>query len=377
MSKTNIHQKVRELLFGKAAGRCEYRGCNELLTVDYLTKTEGKFSEFAHIVADSAEGPRGDPELSEKLKTDLGNIMLLCQKHHKLVDVDNLEGHPVELLLAMKQEHEARIERLTAIDSNHQTILLIMEANIGDRKGVIDLKQVKRAVLPMYPADVFTIDLAHLNLADGEEVTWAACVNEITGSLERLQWMLARTDTEHVSVFAMAPIPLLMWLGCCLGNIVNGTAYQRHRETGDWKWRDPIETPVRFSVIRPDKVTAESEVALVLSISNEITQDRLDLAPAATTQWYCIRATAQSVHVVRTQDDVGAFCAVARELVSEIARTYPQGTTIHLFPAAPNSLCVEFGRLLLPKADPCIVVYDWNGTMGGWVKAVTLIEQPT
>lgn len=376
MSKTKIQEKVRELLFGKAGGRCEYRGCNDLLTVDYLTKAEGKFSAFAHIIADSPDGPRGHPVLSEELQSDIGNIMLLCLKHHKMIDVDAADGHAVELLREMKQEHEARIERLTGIDSNHRTVVLAMEANIGDRKGVVDHKQAMQAVLPRYPAEVFSIDLAHWNLADGDPVTWAACSKEISASLVDLQRALVRTDAKHVSVFALGPMPLLMWLGRGVGDIVGGTAYQRHRETEDWQWRDPIENPVRFVVDRPQEVTLWKDVALVLSISAEIAAERLDLAPVDTTQWYFIRSVPQSVHAVRTAEDVGAFRAVARDVVSDIARLYPPGTRIHVFPAAPNSLCVEFGRLLLPKADPDLVVYDWNGSVGGWVKAVTLVMQP-
>lgn len=376
MSKSSIKAKVRETLFGKAGGRCEYRGCNELLTVDHLTRKAGKFSAFAHIVADSPDGPRGHETRSEELKTDIDNIMLLCLRHHKLIDVDDVDGHSEERLCEMKKEHEARIERLTAIDDTHRTVVLSMEANIGGRKGVVDQNQAFLAVLPRYPAEHIAIDLAHWDLRDGERITWAACVEQISSRLEDLQKALVRTDAKHVSVFALAPMPLLMWLGRCLGDIVGGTAFQRHRETEDWQWREPVSPPVQFGLERPEEHKPDEDVVLVLSISAEVAPERLEAAPVDTSQWFHLRAHPQSVHAVRTAEDVGAFRAIAREVMTEIAGSYPAGTKVHVLPAAPNSLCVEFGRLLLPKADPDLIVYDWNGDLGGWVEALTLVQQP-
>ena len=37
---------------------------------------------------------------------------------------------------------------------------------------------------------------------------------------------------------------------------------------------------------------------------------------------------------------------------------YGPDLVVHLFAAIPNSVATELGRLLLPKADPTIQVYD-------------------
>jgi len=98
-----------------AAGRCEYNGCNEKLYEDPLTKFIFNQSYLAHIVADKPSGPRGDATLSNLLKADISNLMLLCDRHHRLIDKEDVAGHPVERLTEMKRKHEERIDRLTTL----------------------------------------------------------------------------------------------------------------------------------------------------------------------------------------------------------------------------------------------------------------------
>src|SRR5690606_22049159 len=116
MSVSSIPPDVRTRLWGKAAGRCQYRGCNTPLWIDGLTKAEFNSSYLAHIIADKPNGPRGDAVLSPQLSKDISNIMLLCDVHHRLIDKKDVAGHSIELLKEMKAEHEKRIALITAMD---------------------------------------------------------------------------------------------------------------------------------------------------------------------------------------------------------------------------------------------------------------------
>ena len=40
--------------------------------------------------------------------------MLLCDKHHRLIDID-VPGHPEDLLLEMKREHEKTLKKYAII----------------------------------------------------------------------------------------------------------------------------------------------------------------------------------------------------------------------------------------------------------------------
>src|ERR1700753_1157611 len=94
MAKSSVPQKVQSALWARAAGRCEYRGCNTSLVGDLIAgKEDGLYGFIAHIVADSPGGPRGDAVRSPQLAKSLDNLMLMCATHHKLIDVDAPDEH--------------------------------------------------------------------------------------------------------------------------------------------------------------------------------------------------------------------------------------------------------------------------------------------
>ena len=116
MSKTKRGPDPKEstirILWGKAAGICQYKGCNEKLFYDETTAHEFNAAYIAHIVASSPDGPRGDKIRSHLISDKIENIMIMCDKHHRLIDREDLLGHPESLLLDMKLEHERNIERI-------------------------------------------------------------------------------------------------------------------------------------------------------------------------------------------------------------------------------------------------------------------------
>jgi hypothetical protein len=96
------------LLLALAGGQCEMEGCPEFIYQDILTKQKFNFGQYAHIIGDSPDGPRGDKTLSEEYCSDINNIMLLCPKHHKMIDT-LVKKYSVEGLRRMKKHHEDRV----------------------------------------------------------------------------------------------------------------------------------------------------------------------------------------------------------------------------------------------------------------------------
>lgn len=373
VSKSRIPLKVQQLIASRAAGRCEYRGCNKLLTEDDLTKRPAKLSAFAHIVADRDSGPRGDPVLSPKLAADIGNIMLLCLDCHRRIDVEDVEGHPVDLLTDMKARHEDRVRRLTEIDDGHRTLLVLMEANIGSRKGLVRVDDARGAVLPMYPEDEVHIDLARLRTSDGASGSWAVGVAEIDAAGPRVQDALVRGDAKHLSIFALAPIPLLMYLGRVLGDIAPGEAYQRRRRPPGWAWLPQSGREPFFEERSPATVTGSLDVILVLSVSESVDMELVGTAGPVGADLYEVAVPTPQTDIIRAREQVADFRALVQRLLSRLRASHGMLAVVHVFPALPNSLAVEFGRALLPKADPRIEVYDLNSDLGGWVRALTLL----
>ena len=76
-------------------------------------------------------------------------------------------------------------------------------------------------------------------------------------------------ETRHISLFALAPIPLLIYLGSQLSNKVPVDVFQRHRDTEDWVWKDSgTSAEYRFDKIRVGR--SEGRIALVISLSGKI-----------------------------------------------------------------------------------------------------------
>lgn len=63
--------------------------------------------EIAHIHAHSGGGPRFNSSLTVAERDSYENTVLLCRRHHRLVDADAI-AFPPELLRSWKRDHEAR-----------------------------------------------------------------------------------------------------------------------------------------------------------------------------------------------------------------------------------------------------------------------------
>ncbi len=70
---------TRLLLAVRAGGRCEFRGCNKTLFEHHVTLADGNFGEYAHIVAFSKRGPRGNDPARPEDPHDIDNLLLLCR----------------------------------------------------------------------------------------------------------------------------------------------------------------------------------------------------------------------------------------------------------------------------------------------------------
>ena len=349
MSNTNIPVKVRLLLSAKAAGRCQFRGCNRQLTTHELSRHQTRFGAYAHIVADSPDGPRGDPLRSPLLAKAIENLMLLCQDCHKNID-HNVDDFPETLLLAMKAEHEARILAVTEHTGLTRTHLLLLEAGIGTRAGLVDEGSARLATLPRWAFERPTrIQLAKSRLRDGEKAFWYGGVLDIQRAVDEVKRDFSEKSISHVSVFALAPIPLLIWLGYHLGDLIPGEAFQLSRGKHGWAWLDAAEG-LDITIDDTAPVTKGKPAVLLLCISGEveIPEELLELESRR------VGAVYPAPDIVQTRIQVEAFMHSCRQAMAAMAGA----SSIHVISAIPNSLAVEFGRLQLPKSHPPLRIWD-------------------
>ena len=79
-----IPDKIKMRLWLLAGGRCQYERCNEPLWRDDLTLAQMNRAYIAHIIDVNPQTQRYKPELFPRLASDISNLMLLCDTHHRL-----------------------------------------------------------------------------------------------------------------------------------------------------------------------------------------------------------------------------------------------------------------------------------------------------
>ncbi len=374
MSVSYIPEKVKIRLWGKAGGRCQYKGCNKQLYIDSLTKAEFNTAYIAHIIADSPKGPRGDDTLSEVLKADISNLMLMCDEHHRLIDRGDEDGHPVELLNSMKQEHEARIEMLTSLNSNCQSHMVLYGANIGEHTALVSFDKAVPALLPhKYPAEKPAIEMGFRNSSfyDNEDMYWDMEKENLSRQFNKLIISkLKHGGIEHLSIFALAPQPLLIELGRLLSDIHVAEVYQLHKEPATWEWQEEDTSLFDYHIVNPEHI--ENTVAINLSLSGTINNVRITNIIGIDSSIWTMTIDTPDNDFLQTKKQLSQFRKKFRGLLNEIKATHGEEVQINIFPAVPVSVAVEIGRVWMPKADLSMIIYDQNNKERKFIKTLTI-----
>lgn len=355
-----VSEVTRCIVWARSAGRCEYPGCNRLLIGDLISRnSDGNFGLIAHIVAATAGGPRGDPLRSPKLADNPDNLMLLCYEHHKHIDTDGLCDHPEQVLLEMKSCHERRIGLVTDIAPDRASHVLCYGAKIGLHHSPLSFARVREAMIPeRYPAEAraISVEIIGSALQDDESRFWDTEPDSLRRQFDTLvRSRIANREIEHLSVFALGPIPLLVDFGRLLCDIASADVYQLHREPAGWTWaRTGDHMRLRYALPPGNGKT----VALKLALSATITDDRIVAALGDDVAIWSITAEGANNDILRYPEDLGNFRSALRRTYNEIKEVHGSGTVINVFPAVPVSAAVEIGRVWMPKADLPMVIHD-------------------
>jgi hypothetical protein len=361
------------MLWGMAAGRCEFAGCNKPLWKSSVTQEQVNIAQKAHIYAFSTGGPRGNDAIPKSKLNDLTNLMLVCHECHQKIDRD-LEGtrYPAPLLRQWKGDHERRIALATGIKPEKKTHILLCGENIGEQPALLNYPAAAAALFPdRYPADDKPIVLGTINSAlhDRDEAYWSSQALNLTRQFDqRVRERLATQSINHLSVFAWAPQPLLILLGTLLSDLSEVDVYQRHREPQTWRWPH-FSDPPKFTVREPNG--SDGTPVLVLSLSATITDDRITSIIPDAAIW---KVTIPSPHndFTKSRAQLADFRSAVRMMMDRIKARHGQTKLLHVFPAVSVSVAVELGRIRMPKADMRWRIYDQINQRGGFVHALDI-----
>src|SRR5262249_7567484 len=104
-----FNEATKVMLYARSGNRCAYPGCNVRLV--FSLKGSGQWvnhGKAAHIVGESADGPRGDYPLSVSRRNSFENGIVLCTNHHNDLVDKFPDKFSVSLLRKWKGQHEQR-----------------------------------------------------------------------------------------------------------------------------------------------------------------------------------------------------------------------------------------------------------------------------
>ncbi|PKL23530.1 MAG: HNH endonuclease [Spirochaetae bacterium HGW-Spirochaetae-3] len=360
----SIKRSIESELWGRAAGRCEFDGCNKILYRSPLTQEQVNIAEKAHIYSFSEHGARGHGIFAkdkERLNS-IDNLMLLCHDCHKLIDSD-IKGirYSAELLRKWKHDHEQLVEQATGIAENKRTHILVFGANTGKVPSKIIAQDVMEAVFPDWlPDSPQPTDLSmSWNGEDHTVIYWQAQLEELKRNYVRMVGpKLSDPSIKHFSIFALAPIPLLFVLGSLITDKLTCRTFQLHREPApSWKWRED-DCDLGFKIIPPTECSGIP--VLALSLSDSIDPARIGRSVQGTSAVWKITVSSPHNDLIQSEQQLSEFRKILRSCIVQIGEAHGKDTPIHILPAIPVSCAIELGRIRMPKADSPWLIYDFN-----------------
>jgi len=366
-SRPGIRSWDTILLWVRSGGMCEFPGCNRDLTTHRPSGRTYNLADRAHIAPLRNRGPRGQSRLPMAQRNAVGNLLLMCPIcHKKVIDADP-GRYPEDMLREWKAAHEQRIRSLLRFGAKGPTVAIRLSADVRSRAACISDDEMCEATLqddnrwptPVGAEGCIDIDLSGFPRKKAAEYWPSACA--------RIDEVLAANDAilrraAHRSVFALASVPLLVYLGYQLGNTAV-TSFHQRGQSHSWAW-SRRHCGVRFRARLLQRGSDRRSAVLVASLSKKVVRREL---PAFVTRAHSIyelepAGVTPSRTLFKSSADLEEFRAAYRGVLDRVRTELPQVATLHLFAAAPVTAALACGADLLREAAPGLAVYHWSGS---------------
>ena len=269
----------------------------------------------------------------------------------------------MELLRAMKKQHEERIRNLTSITEERKCILVSFAAPIAKTIYYLaeDQMLLSLADSRYFSAPENRIDLSQADMQDGEFIL-AQKANLKREFTARVEYKLQETS-KPVALFSLAPIPLLILLGSLFPTGTRMLVFQKLRNPIDreWYWSPENLGEATFEFIRPSNPDSNHIPCLALEGTGIIGDDRINVAckdfKDGIDIWR-IQAVKHGYDLLCNEGVLREWNTLVLQAMNEIRTTYGHTTPIRIFPAINNALAVETGIARVEKIDPEWIIYD-------------------
>lgn len=378
MSLTEIERRI---LWVRAGGRCSL--CKDYLLEGDLSAEEVPLGEGAHIVGrvDSEKSARGTHDLPVSERDTVDNLLLACSSCHTEIDKQKVAGLlDVKFLRKKKREHEADIKQQTGLLKDRRTAIVRMAGDIRGRVMELPRDAAAEAVIrsaERFPCFVESYDRQGVEIdlqgLIGEDPVTDAYYEMAMAKIDqavdaRIEPGIRSGDITHLSVFGLARLPLLVYLGARLDDGIAIDVYQRHRSTASWIWPSS-EPTARFTVSAANDVDQDAaEGVLITNVSGTTPLTDLPAELAGLPVW-SLDVDTTDEDAFKSPADLDAFVAQVRAFFTSLEATSKGIKQLHLFGALPLSPAVSFGVCLKSAGlRPTVVTYD--RTDDGYRRAV-------
>ena len=355
---------VREV-WVRAAGRCVL--CSAYLLGSgrwfFHHKNHGEVAHNAGAT-DGKKSPRSGSTLTIDERALPENLLLLCHACHRMVDDVGAEKvYTEEYLSDHKHRHEDHVRRVTNFATVTDAAVVRVTGRIRGTLAPATDRQVAAALHyeDLRPAGEHPHDSEFLVSIDSEDTdawVWSEGAKKIGDKLKALR----ESPCGTVAVFAMAPIPLLVFLGSQLDDKADVRVFPRFRDAEDLTccWRNEPLTPANFKLSSSGADPTARDIVVTLSISGAVDVGRGPTSLAGLPR-VALFASDLGPDAIQTKADLTAFATAWRRALAQIESDFPICERIHLLAAVPVVAAVACGQHHMRDAQPALVVYQRAG----------------
>lgn len=372
-----------------AAWRCQFSGCGKDLKRHSATGIVGTFSYFAHIVAASAKGPRGDQLLSPERSADITNIMLMCDECHRRIDREDPDRFTVDVLRRMREANLAEVRRLLDSLQHQEAMPIVIMGNISAQSPRFVAREAEEAMwtrklrMSHARADEYFYNGGHLHNPH-VATYWGSLFTSLGEDIPLLRKLLRGGSAGVAARAPLAVFPLhgtsvLVLAGRVLGDASGVRLFQFNRDRaadlagGKWAFDEDAPRPQDgkyFVRTLQEPKAGEREACLLVSLTYGIETSRLPphcYDGSNLTMGTLEVTVAAGVHghdVIKHTEDLDLIGVTIEQAIRRLQDEW-RVERVHLFVGAPATACVKVGQKMQARHHAVYVCHETEPGPGG------------
>lgn len=205
---------------------------------------------------------------------------------------------------------------------------------------------------------------------------WDDSANYIVDQSRKIRELIETAVNPVILYFGFAEIPHIISLGAYMGDERQIRVYDYDRDTGTWAWPETKQTvSVSTKGLPADRVDADGEAVICVSVSYDIGDTDVDaVVSRGRLANITVRVDDPRPTIIRSSADATTIRLEIRRALSKLRELRPRLDRIHLFVAAPVSVCFLIGQELRLRSGVPIVTYRFRTGINGakHTKAIVL-----